>query len=246
MRIYPAIDIKDGNCVRLTQGSFSDVTIYGNDPLAVAKEWEAQGADFIHLVDLDGALAGTGINRKIIIKIAQTVSVPVQTGGGIRTIDDIKELINGGVSRVIIGTAAVKNPKLIDQALNEFGDKIAVGIDAKDGMVAISGWEEVSSLPALDFAAQMVEKGVRTIIYTDIATDGMLTGPNISAMKEMVNHVNANIIASGGVGSGNDIVSLLPTGVEGVIVGKALYAGKVNLKDAINLLKLVEGGGARC
>lgn len=246
MIIYPAIDIKDGKCVRLTQGSFSDVTVYGEDPILMAKKWEEKGAEFIHLVDLDGALAGSGINRKIIIEIAKTVSVPVQTGGGIRTLDDIRELVEGGVSRVILGTAAVKNPALVDEALSLYGDKVAVGIDAKDGLVAISGWEEVSSFSAIDFAQQMSDKGVRTIIYTDIATDGMLTGPNVSAMKQMAESVSADIIASGGVGSLTDILSLLPAKVSGVIVGKALYAEKVELSDALAAVKAEEEGGAKC
>lgn len=242
MLIYPAIDIKDGKCVRLTQGNFSDVTVYGDDPVKMAAQWESLGAEFIHLVDLDGALAGSGINRKIIIQIAQTVSVPVQTGGGIRTLADIRELIAGGVSRVILGTAAVKNPQLVEDAVAEFGDKIAVGIDAKDGMVAISGWQEISSQPALEFAKSMAEKGVRFLVYTDISTDGMLTGPNINAMQKMAECVSAKVIASGGVGCCEDILSLAATGVEGVIVGKALYAGKVDLKEA--LLRL--NGGCPC
>ncbi len=242
MIIYPAIDIKDGKCVRLTQGSFSDVTVYGEDPLAMAKKWEEKGADYIHLVDLDGALAGSGINRKVIIEIANSVSVPVQTGGGIRTLEDIRELIEGGVSRVILGTAAVKNPDLLAEAVKTYGDKIAVGIDAKDGLVAISGWEEVSSLSALDFAKQVTEQGVRTIIYTDIVIDGMFTGPNVSAMQQMAETVSADIIASGGVGSKEDILSLLPTKVSGVIVGKALYTEKVDLSDAIVAVKNAEGG----
>lgn len=244
MRIYPAIDIKDGKCVRLTQGSFSDVTVYGDEPVEIAKKWELSGAEFLHTVDLDGAQKGSGINRQVIIKIAQTLKIPVQTGGGIRTIEDIRELIEGGVSRVILGTVAVKNPELVAQAVEEFGDKIAVGIDAKDGLVAISGWEEVSSVSALELAEQMCNKGVKTIIYTDIATDGMLTGPNVSAMKQMADSVSANIIASGGVGSTDDIISLISTGVEGVIVGKALYAGKVDLKDA--LYRLASTGGEKC
>ncbi|MBR5156236.1 MAG: 1-(5-phosphoribosyl)-5-[Clostridia bacterium] len=244
MRIYPAIDIKDGKCVRLTQGSFSDVTVYGDEPVEIAKQWEECGAEFLHTVDLDGAQKGSGINRKIIIKIAQALKIPVQTGGGIRTIEDIRELIDGGVSRVILGTVAVKNPELVEEAVKEFGDKIAVGIDAKDGFVAISGWEEVSSVSALNLAEQMCKKGVKTIIYTDIATDGMLSGPNITAMKQMADSVSADIIASGGVGSTDDILSLISTGVEGVIVGKALYAGKVDLKDAIN--RLASTGGEKC
>ncbi len=244
MRIYPAIDIKDGKCVRLTQGSFSDVTTYGDDPVQMAQKWESLGAEFLHTVDLDGAQKGSGINRQVIIKIAKALNIPVQTGGGIRTIDDIRELIDGGISRVILGTVAVKNPDLVDAAVKEFGDKIAVGIDAKDGLVAISGWEEVSSVSALELATEMCKKGVKTIIYTDIATDGMLSGPNVSAMKQMADSVDANIIASGGVGSTDDILSLIPTGVEGVIVGKALYAGKVDLKDALKCL--ASTGGEKC
>lgn len=242
MLIYPAIDIKDGKCVRLTQGKFSDVTVYGDDPLEMAKKWESFGATYLHLVDLDGALAGSGINRKIIIKIAQTVSVPVQTGGGIRNMNDISELISGGISRVILGTVAVKNPQLVEEAVATYGEKIAVGIDAKDGLVAISGWEEVSAFSALDFAKEMEQKGVRHIIYTDISTDGMLSGPNVNAMRQMASTVSSGIIASGGVGSVEDILSLTDTNVEGVIVGKALYTGKVDLKDA--LLRL--NGGHTC
>ncbi len=237
MIIYPAIDIKDGKCVRLTQGKFSDVAVYGNDPLIMAKKWESLGAPYLHLVDLDGALAGSGINRNIIIKIAQSVDIPVQTGGGIRTMDDISELIAGGISRIILGTAAVQNPQLVDEAVAKFGEKIAIGIDAKDGMAAISGWEEISSLPALDLAKSMQQKGVRYIVYTDISTDGMLTGPNLAAMRQMADSVAVKVIASGGVGSYEDILSLKSTGVEGVIVGKALYTGNVELEKALLCLE---------
>lgn len=237
MIIYPAIDIKDGKCVRLTQGKFSDVTIYADNPVDMALKWQEQGAEFIHLVDLDGALKGAGMNREIIQTIAKTVHVPVQTGGGIRTPDDIEQLLLGGVSRVILGTSAVKNPDMVLTATREFGDKIAVGIDAKDGFVAISGWEEVSEIGAIEFAQDMYAKGVKHIIYTDIATDGMLAGPNVAAMREMAEKVPCDIIASGGVSSTEDILSLFPTGVGGVIVGKALYAHRVDLADAIMQLK---------
>lgn len=242
MQLYPAIDIKDGKCVRLTQGKFSDVAVYGDDPVAMAQKWESFGARYLHLVDLDGALAGSGINRKTILAIARSAGIPVQTGGGIRSMDDICELISGGISRVILGTAAVKNPVLVDEAVSRFGEKIAVGIDAKDGMVAISGWEEISDVSALSFANEMAKKGVKTIIYTDIATDGMLTGPNLSAMQQMSEACPAQIIASGGIGNIEDILSLQKTGVEGAIIGKALYTGKVDLREAFQQLKQAEGG----
>lgn len=237
MIIYPAIDIIDGCCVRLTQGKFDNVTVYEKEPVRVAKKWETSGAEFIHVVDLDGAKRGMGVNRKKILEIAKSVNVPVQTGGGIRQMADIDELIEGGISRVILGTAALKNPDFAAEAVKKYGDKIAVGIDAKDGFVAIEGWEKVSKTCALNFAKKMEEIGICHIIYTDIATDGMLTGPNLSAMKKMAEKVKCNIIASGGVGSEEDIFNLIPTGVGGVIVGKALYSEKVNLKAVLKKIK---------
>ena len=233
MRIYPAIDIKDGKCVRLLQGRFSDVTVYGDDPVEMAKKWEAEGGEFIHVVDLDGALKGHGVNAEIIKNICGAVSVPVQTGGGIRTIEDIEAKLACGIRRVIIGTKAVSSPEFIKEAVEKYGDKIVIGIDAKDGYVAVEGWEKCSEFTAVEFAKQMVSLGVKTIVYTDIATDGTLKGPNLAAMEEMANSVDADIIASGGVGSLEHIKSLVPTGVEGVIVGRALYTGNVDLKKAI-------------
>lgn len=233
MRIYPAIDIKDGKCVRLLQGRFSDVTVYGDDPVEMAKKWEAQGGEFIHVVDLDGALKGHGVNAEIIKNICEAVSVPVQTGGGIRTIEDIEAKLACGIRRVIIGTKAVSSPEFIKEAVEKYGDKIVIGIDAKDGYVAVEGWEKCSEFTAVEFAKQMVSLGVKTIVYTDIATDGTLKGPNLAAMEEMAKSVDADIIASGGVGSLEHIKSLVPTGVEGVIVGRALYTGNVDLKKAI-------------
>lgn len=233
MRIYPAIDIKDGKCVRLLQGRFSDVTVYGDDPVEMAKKWEAQGGEFIHVVDLDGALKGHGVNAEIIKNICEAVSVPVQTGGGIRTIEDIEAKLACGIRRVIIGTKAVSSPEFIKEAVEKYGDKIVIGIDAKDGYVAVEGWEKCSEFTAVEFAKQMAELGVKTIVYTDIATDGTLKGPNLAAMEEMAKSVDSDIIASGGVGSLEHIKSLVPTGVEGVIVGRALYTGNVDLKKAI-------------
>lgn len=235
MRIYPAIDIKDGNCVRLLQGRFSDVTVYGNSPSDMAKKWENMGGEFIHVVDLDGALKGHGVNAEIIKKICQSVSVPVQTGGGIRTMEDIEAKLSCGINRVIIGTKAVSDSEFVKRAVDKYGDKIVIGIDAKDGMVAIEGWEKTSDFTAVEFAKKMTDIGVKTIVYTDIATDGTLAGPNVAAMEEMVRSVNADIIASGGIGNIEHIKSLIPTGVEGVIVGRALYTGNVDLKEAIKI-----------
>lgn len=237
MRIYPAIDIKDGKCVRLFKGRFSDVTVYGDSPAEMAKKWEAQGGEYIHVVDLDGALRGHGVNAESIKKICQSVNVPVQTGGGIRTMEDIEAKLKCGIDRVIIGTKAVADSEFIKRAVDKYGRKIVVGIDAKDGMVAVEGWEKSSDFTAVEFAKKMASMGTQTIIYTDIATDGTLAGPNTAAMAEMVKAVDADIIASGGVGNLEHIKSLLPTGVEGVIVGKALYTNKVNLNEAIRTVK---------
>lgn len=237
MRIYPAIDIKDGKCVRLFKGQFSDVTVYGDSPAEMAKKWESQGGEYIHVVDLDGALRGHGVNADIIKNICSSVNVPVQTGGGIRTMEDIEAKLSCGISRVIIGTKAVSDSEFVKRAIDKYGEKIVIGIDAKDGMVAIEGWEKTSNFTAIEFAEKMVSIGVKTIVYTDIATDGTLAGPNVSAMSEMVKAVNADIIASGGIGSLEHIKSLMPTGIEGVIVGKALYTEKVNLTEAVNAVK---------
>lgn len=237
MRIYPAIDIKEGKCVRLLQGRFSDMTVYGDDPVETAKKWESLGAEYIHVVDLDGALKGRGVNEDIIKRICGAVSVPVQTGGGIRTMEDIEAKLACGISRVIIGTKAVSSPEFIKEAVEKYGDRIAVGIDAKDGYAAVEGWERSSGLAAVDMAKSMVSMGVKTIIYTDISTDGTLKGPNLEAMREMAASVGADVIASGGVGSLEHIKSLVGTGVEGVIVGRALYTGNVDLKEAVEAVR---------
>ena len=233
MRIYPAIDIKDGKCVRLLRGSFDNVTVYGDDPAEMARKWEAEGGEYIHVVDLDGAVKGHGVNAEAIRRICESVSVPVQTGGGIRTMEDIEAKLNCGISRVIIGTKAVSDPEFIKNAVAKYGGKIAIGIDAKDGKVAIEGWEKTTEFGAVEFAEKMAELGVKTIIYTDIATDGTLAGPNVEAMKEMASRVDVDVIASGGIGNIEHIKSLSGTGVEGVIVGRALYTGGVELSAAV-------------
>lgn len=237
VRIYPAIDIKDGKCVRLLQGRFSDVTVYGDNPAEMAKKWEKEGGEYIHVVDLDGALKGHGVNSEVIKEICKSVNVPVQTGGGIRTMEDIKAKLSLGLDRVIIGTKAVQDKEFVKRAVDKYKEKIVIGIDAKDGLVAISGWEEVSEFRAVDFAKMMSDIGVKTIVYTDIATDGTLGGSNVKAMSEMAKSVPCDIIASGGIGNIEHIKELLPTGVEGVIVGRALYTGNVDLNEAVKLGK---------
>ncbi|MBQ8002656.1 MAG: 1-(5-phosphoribosyl)-5-[Clostridia bacterium] len=237
MRIYPAIDLKDGECVRLYKGDYDKKTVYSSDAVATALKWQESGANFLHVVDLDGARSGDGKNRETIKEICKNVSMKVQTGGGIRSMADIDALLDAGVYRVILGTAAVKNFELVETACKKYGERIAVGIDAKDGFVATDGWEKVSTLTAVEFAKKVEKAGVRTIIYTDIATDGAMCGPNIEAMKEMVNETNLNVIASGGVSCIYDIKALLQTGVEGVITGRAINDGKLNLAQAVELCK---------
>ncbi len=238
MILFPAIDIKNGQCVRLRQGSFQDVLVYSDIPLKIAKQWEAAGASFIHIVDLDGALVGHSVNDDVIKTIVSEVKIPVQVGGGIRTIKDIENKLNLGAERVIIGTKAVKDPAFIKEAITTFGSKrIVIGIDAKDGMVAIEGWEKVSSYQALALALEMKKLGVKTIVYTDISKDGMLQGPNIAHTKEMVEVTGLNIIASGGVSSLKDLESLEEIMVYGAIMGKALYENRIDLKKAVNLFE---------
>ena len=233
MQIYPAIDLKDGKCVRLRQGNFDDVTVYGTDVVAQAKAFKDAGATYIHMVDLDGAKEGKGVNQQVIKEVIETVGLPVQTGGGVRTMADIDERINNGVSRVIIGTAAVNNPELVKEAVEKYGDKIAVGIDAKNGMVATHGWETVSDVSALDLCIKMAEYGVKTIIYTDISKDGMMIGPNIETTAEIVEKTGINIIASGGVSTMKDLENVDSINAHGAIIGKALYQGALDLKEVI-------------
>lgn len=237
MRLYPAIDIIGGQCVRLSQGDYQKKTTYAENPLEVAKKWESLGGEFLHLVDLDGAKTGDMPNFDLIAAIARELSIPVEIGGGIRNMDAVVRYLESGVRRVILGTAAIRNPEFVVEAVARYGERIVVGIDAKDGMVAVSGWEEVSSVSALELARQMEDVGVKTIIYTDIATDGMLQGPNVAAMKEMVDAVSMDIVASGGVSSLEDLTALSKTGVEGAIVGKALYTGHMELPDAVALCR---------
>lgn len=233
MQIYPAIDLKNGQCVRLKQGRFDDVTSYGDDPVQRAKIWEEAGATYIHVVDLDGARTGNSYNLEAIKKIVAAVNVPVQTGGGIRSMRDIEQRIDAGVSCVIIGTAAVNNPELVKEAVRVYGDKIAVGIDASKGMVATDGWEKISDVPAIELCKKMAEIGVKTVVYTDISKDGMMSGPNIESTKELVEQSGIDIIASGGVSTMSDLEGVESINAQGVIIGKALYQGALDLKEII-------------
>lgn len=237
MIIYPAIDIRNGNCVRLLNGDYEKETIYSDSPLLMAQSFEQKGATYLHTVDLDGARDGESENIKIVMNIAKTLKIPVQFGGGIRSLDKIDRLIAAGVSRVILGTSAVKNKQLVIDAVEKHGDKIAVGIDAKDGYVAIDGWLETSEFKAIEFAQMMEAIGVKTIIYTDISRDGTLQGPNLPAMEEMAKAVNCAVIASGGVGKIEDVAALKSTGVAGVIIGKAIYTNSIQLEEAIAITK---------
>ncbi|HOQ06517.1 MAG TPA: 1-(5-phosphoribosyl)-5-[(5-phosphoribosylamino)methylideneamino]imidazole-4-carboxamide isomerase [Clostridiales bacterium] len=237
MVIYPAIDIKDGKCVRLAQGRFDDVTVYSDDPVEMARSFEMAGAQYLHVVDLDGARLGSPQNADVISRIAAAVGIPVQTGGGIRTTETMEILLGKGVKRVILGTSAVNDPMLVKRAAEMFSGRFAVAVDAKDGFVATEGWARTSRFSAVEFARKMEELGATVIIYTDISRDGMLKGPNLKAMEEMVKSVGIEVIASGGVTSLQDIRDLKNIGVAGSIVGKALYTGNIDLKEAIGAAK---------
>lgn len=234
MKLYPAIDIKGGQCVRLFQGQFDQQTVYAENPIEVAKRWEREGASYIHVVDLDGALQGDWINKTVISEIVQAVSIPVQTGGGIRSMEDIKERLDLGIDRVIIGTLAIEEPEIVKQAIALYGpEKIVVGIDAKDGMVAIRGWEEVSELSAIELCRIMKSFGVKTIVYTDISKDGTMTGPNIEQTQHLIKETRMNIVASGGVSSMVDLDEIAKINAEGAIIGKALYTDAIVLSEAV-------------
>ncbi|MBI5640868.1 MAG: 1-(5-phosphoribosyl)-5-[(5-phosphoribosylamino)methylideneamino]imidazole-4-carboxamide isomerase [Nitrospirae bacterium] len=236
MFIIPAIDLKNGQCVRLKQGKKEDVTVYSRDPLATARKWEASGAKVLHVVDLDGAFTGRPQNIEIILQMRKYVKLAMQVGGGIRDIMTIDRLVSAGINRIIIGTSVIEDSGFVVEACNKFPGKIFVGIDAKYGKVAVRGWEEVSAIDAGELAKRIETVGVAGIIYTDISRDGMLTGPNIPALKEMVKTANIPVIASGGIATIEDIKNLLNIkNLWGAITGKAIYTGSLDLKEAIRL-----------
>lgn len=235
MQLYPAIDLKDGKSVRLKQGEFKEITVYCDEPYKVARYFEENGASFIHLVDLDGALEGHSVNEETIKKIVSSVNIPCELGGGIRTMEDIERVLSYGINRVIIGTKAVKDPSFVEEAVKRFGaDRIVVGVDAKNGMVAIEGWEKVSDKSALSMCLSMKEMGVKNIVYTDISKDGMLMGPNVAMTQELTDKTGMNIIASGGISSMEDLRNLNAAGIKGAIIGKAIYENRVNVKEAVD------------
>ena len=239
MDVIPAIDLLEGRCVRLFQGDYEKSQVFNDNPVEVAKQWEAEGATRLHLVDLDGAKAGKPENWQAIKAIAAAVKLPIQVGGGLRDADRVSALFDLGVQFAILGTAAVENPDLVGQLSSQFPDRIIVGIDAREGKVATKGWLETSEVMAIDLAKRMQEQGAAAIVYTDIKRDGTMKGPNLAALKELATAINTPVIASGGVSSVSDLMSLLslvPAGVSGVIVGKALYTGDVSLKDAIRAI----------
>ncbi len=238
MIIFPAIDLRGGKCVRLIQGDFDKETVYSDDPQATALKWQFLGAKFLHVVDLDGARAGSPQNLDAIKKILAAVKIPIEVGGGIRTLEDTEKLLSLGVRRVILGSVAVENISLVEAAVKKFGDKIVVGIDARGGFVAVHGWEKSSAVKADELAKKIVAAGVKTIIYTDISKDGMLSGVNTKTFTELAKYSGAEIIASGGVKSIEDIRALKAAGIAGVIVGKAIYTGALDLKSAIEVVEV--------
>lgn len=236
MQLYPAIDMKNGQCVRLRQGAFKDITIYSDAPEKVAAHWQEKGASFLHLVDLDGALAGYSVNEEVIRRIADTVSIPIEIGGGMRSKEAVERMLDLGVRRVIIGTKAAEHPEFLRDMVRTFGEEaIVAGVDAKDGMVAVEGWEKVSSLTASDLCLTMKEYGVRHIVYTDISRDGMLSGPNVEATRKLTEETGLDIIASGGVSCMEDLKCLHEAGIRGAIIGKALYENRIDLAEAVRL-----------
>ena len=240
MIVIPAIDLKEGRCVRLEQGLMDRDTVFNDNPVAQALEWQRQGAELLHIVDLDGAFAGEPKNRDAIEAIVCAISIPTQLGGGIRDLATVEAYLSLGLSRVILGTAAQRNPELVREACARFPGRIVVGIDARNGMVAVEGWAEVTGVTAVDLARKFEGYGVVAIIYTDIARDGMLQGPNLEATRALAEAVSIPVIASGGVSTLKDIENLMAIeqfGVTGVITGKAVYTGAIRLAEAIALAK---------
>ena len=242
MRLYPAIDLKDGACVRLRRGDMDQATIYATDPAAQARAWQQAGADYLHVVDLNGAFAGRPVNAVAVAAIIAAATVPVQLGGGIRDMPGIARWLEAGITRVILGSAAVKTPALVHEACRAYPGRIAVGIDARDGMVATEGWAETSTTQAHEVALRFEDAGVAAIIYTDIARDGMLQGLNLDATRALADRLSTPVVASGGVGSLADLqalksmATLAKGSIDGVIVGRALYDGRIDLTQAIALL----------
>jgi len=236
MVLYPAIDIRGGKCVRLLKGDFAQETVFSDSPADMAREWEGQGAEFLHLVDLDGAREGKPMNLAAVRDIIAAVNIPVELGGGIRDMETIGKILALGVQRVILGSVAVRDPELVKAACERFGERVVVGIDAKDGLVAVAGWLETSQARAVELAVKMGEAGVKTIIYTDISRDGTLAGVNVEATAELARASGLTVVASGGVRDIEDIKALKAherEGIAGAILGKSLYMGTLDLREAL-------------
>lgn len=237
MIVIPAVDIRGGRCVRLIQGKFDQETVFADDPVEMAVYWQSLGAERLHVVDLDGAKTGTPANADVVSRIVRALEIPVQLGGGIRSVETARTMLDLGVQRVVIGTSAVLDRDLSRAMFEAFGDGVILGLDASDGFVATHGWQQVSDLPSVDFAREMERLGARRIIHTDISRDGMMEGVNLRAMEDMARAVRIPVIASGGVTTLEDIRNLKelePLGIEGVITGKALYTGSLDLEEAIS------------
>ncbi|MGA2285409.1 MAG: 1-(5-phosphoribosyl)-5-[(5-phosphoribosylamino)methylideneamino]imidazole-4-carboxamide isomerase [Dehalococcoidia bacterium] len=233
MELIPAIDIRDGRCVRLYQGDYARETVFSDDPIAMARRWQAEGAPRLHLVDLDGAREGRPVNHGVVIAIARAVGIPCQVGGGIRSTNTIARYLEAGLQRVILGSVAVETPAMLAAALGRFGEAVVVGVDARGGRVAVHGWRQQSAEKAEELMQRLAAMGVRRFVYTDISRDGTLRGPNFAATARAVQLVPARIIASGGIASLAHLRRLARTGVEGAILGRALYDGALSLPDAL-------------
>ena len=240
MIFFPAIDLKDGKCIRLTQGLLKNLKVYNEDPIKQAKEFERAGCEWIHIVDIDGAFSGKTINHDLVFEIKKNTKCKIQMGGGIRSIKTIENLIKNDIDRIVLGTVALKNPELVKLACNNFPKRIAVGLDTKDNKVAVEGWSKTSEMEDTDLIRMYEDVGVSAVIYTDISRDGLLSGVNIKNIKKILMASSVNIIASGGVASQDDVFELLKIKnkkLEGVICGKAIYEGKINVNEIIKILK---------
>jgi len=235
MEVIPAIDIRDGKCVRLTQGQYDQETVFADDPVKVAKKWQDLGATRLHIVDLDGAKNGEQINSQLLYEILHSVEIPVQCGGGIRDFMTLKSVIENGVDRAIIGTAAVTNETIITEGLSFAKEKIVISVDARDGLISLDGWTNTTTIAAVDFINKLEQLGVKRIVYTDINRDGMEAGPNFEMYENVIQKTSINIIAAGGVTSLSDVLKLRECGIEAAIIGRSLYTGQIQLEEALSL-----------
>jgi phosphoribosylformimino-5-aminoimidazole carboxamide ribotide isomerase len=238
--LIPAIDLRGGKCVRLTQGDYNQETVYGEDPVEVARQWQAQGAPRIHVVDLDGAVAGVPTQLDVVHKIVDATSIPIELGGGIRTPETVEQVLATGVTDVILGTSVIQNPGFLEWCLKELAEHVIVGLDARDGRVAVRGWLDVTDVSVYELAGRLTGMGARRVIFTDIAQDGMLDGPNIKSLSTMMSSTTMEVIASGGVSTVEQILAVKEAGAAGAIVGKALYVGSIRLPGALAALNALE------